>query len=223
MSVATSPSKAISTDPSARRWLGAAALIAVWFGTILILTLTGVMDPGPNRPPVPLVFAVAIPTLLFLGAYRALPRFKAMVLGADLRLITALHAWRTIGFGFILLHLNGLLPGLFAWPAGLGDVAIAIAAPWMVYRLLRDPDFVTSSRFLWWNRLGILDFVVAFIAGALASGVIPALTLGGVNTAAVSVMPMALIPGFLVPLLLLTHLTALLQIGEARRQAAGRG
>jgi len=219
MSLAMSPTDHEPADGSAPYGrAGLMALLALWLLTILTLTATGVMDPGPGNPPIPILISVAIPVLLFFGTYGALPRFKAMVLGADLRVITAIQAWRTLGLGFILLHLNGLLPGLFAWPAGLGDATIAMVAPWVVYRLLKDPGFVASNRFLWWNWLGLFDFAVAIALGAATSGAIPALVSSGVTSAAVSTMPLALIPGFFVPVFMLLHFTALLQAAAARRQ-----
>lgn len=219
MSATMSPTSSDPTDrPAPRGGSGLIALLVLWFLTILTLTTTGAMDPGPGNPPLPILISVVIPVLLFLGAYGALPRFKAMVLGADLRLITAIQAWRTVGLGFIFLHLSGLLPGLFAWPAGLGDAAIAIGAPWIVYRLLRDPGFVASNRFILWNWLGILDFAVAVVVGAATSGAIPALVADGVTSAAMSTMPLGLIPGFFVPMFILLHLTALLQAAAARRR-----
>ncbi len=220
MTLSTDTSDTIAPASASAAWVGGAALLAVWFLTILALAVTGVMDPGPGRPPLPILIAIAVPTLAFLGAYRALPGFQSFVLNADLRLITALHAWRTIGFGFILLHLNGLLPGLFAWPAGVGDFTIAIIAPWMVYRLMRDPNFVKSNRYVWWNRLGILDFVIAVATGAATSGAFPALVADGTTSAAMSTLPLAMIPGFFVPLFILLHLTALLQAAAARRGEA---
>ncbi len=42
----------------------------------------------------------------------------AFVLSADLRLLTAIQAWRAGGPGFLALYAHGLLPGLFAVPAG---------------------------------------------------------------------------------------------------------
>jgi hypothetical protein len=50
----------------------------------------------------------------------------------DLRLLTALQGGRVIGFVFLALYAHGLLPGLFAWPAGLGDVLVGGAAPFVL-------------------------------------------------------------------------------------------
>ncbi len=50
------------------------------------------------------------------------------MLGVDIGLVTSFQAWRVAGFVFLPLLAFGHLPGLFAWPAGLGDVAVGLAA-----------------------------------------------------------------------------------------------
>ena len=49
-------------------------------------------------------------------------KFRTVVLTSDLSLLTAIQAWRFAGFAFIALYAYGVLPGNFAWPAGLGDI-----------------------------------------------------------------------------------------------------
>ena len=60
---------------------------------------------------------------LFRRAYWFSSAFRAFVLGLDLRLATAIQAWRFAGLGFIALYTYGVLPGMSAWPAGLGDTS----------------------------------------------------------------------------------------------------
>ena len=55
--------------------------------------------------------------------------------------LIALNGWRFIGLGFIMAYVEGLLPGGFAWPAGLGDIAMAVTAPWVVARVAADDGF----------------------------------------------------------------------------------
>jgi hypothetical protein len=109
-----------------------------------------------------------------------------------------------------------VLPGAFAWPAGLGDIAIGVTAPWVARALVRWPDFATSRVFVIWNLLGILDLVVAVSVGGLSS----ALASGGageVTTGPMARLPLVLIPAYLVPLFVMLHLAALFQ---ARGQAS---
>jgi hypothetical protein len=109
-----------------------------------------------------------------------------------------------------------VLPGVFAWPAGLGDIAIGVTAPWVALALVRRPGFVTSRVFVVWNLFGILDLVVAVSAGALSS-VLASGVAGDVTTGPMAQLPLVLIPKYLVPLFLMLHLAALFQ---ARRQSS---
>ena len=141
-----------------------------------------------------------------------------MVLGWDLRLLTAIQAWRVIGFAMVVLLAFGALPGAFAWPAGLGDVLVGLAAPYYAVRLMDRPESATGRGFILWNFLGIFAFAVALGTGIAASGAIPAITGTGATSAAMSVLPMALLPGFFVPLFFIAHLAVLLQVRRLRNR-----
>jgi hypothetical protein len=65
-------------------------------------------------------------------------------MAVDLPLLTAVQAWRFAGFGFLALFVYGVLPGIFAWPAGLGDMMIGLTAPWVALALARRPAFAAS-------------------------------------------------------------------------------
>jgi len=94
---------------------------------------------------------------VFFVAFWLSAAFRRFVTSADIRLVAAIEAWRLAGFGFISLYVYGVLPGRFAWPAGLGDMAIGFTAPWIVLALVRRPSFAGSRLFVIWNLLGILD------------------------------------------------------------------
>src|SRR6185437_8157592 len=51
------------------------------------------------------------------------------VLALDLRFVAAVQAWRWAGLEFLTLYTYGILPGVFAWPAGLGDMIVGFSAP----------------------------------------------------------------------------------------------
>jgi hypothetical protein len=195
----------------------ATVVLPLWFATVSWLALQRVFNSTPGAVPVALIAAVLAPIAAFLLAYRVSASARRFVLEADLRLLVAMHGWRFLGFGFIALHINGVLPGIFAWPAGLGDMAVAIAAPWMALRLTHDPDYVCSRAFVAWNGLGILDLAVAVGTGALGSGLVPGLVTAGVTTAPLAMLPLSWVPTFLVPLMVMIHITGLLQARRARR------
>jgi hypothetical protein len=192
------------------------SVLAIWFVLVFILGASGVFARPPEAPPLPILLGFTVPLLLFAAAYLRWGAFRESVLTADLPLLTATQAWRAGGLGFLALYAHGVLPGLFAWPAGLGDIAIGVTAPWVALALVHNPAFGKSRLFVVWNLLGILDLVTAVGTGTLSSGFVAALK-GNVTTAPMAQLPLVLIPAYLVPLFIMFHVTALLQ---ARRQGS---
>ena len=193
-----------------------AVALALWLGLVLVLGAQGAFVGAPGSPPLSIFFGFAIPLVAFFGAYSGWSAFRAFVLGADLRLVAAIQAWRWAGLGFLSLYAHGILPGLFAFPAGLGDMAIGISAPWIVLGLVRHPSFSASRRFAIWNIMGILDLVVAVSMGTLCSGFLRGFT-GNVTTSAMAQLPLVLIPAYFVPCFIILHFTALAQARQSAR------
>lgn len=201
-----------------------ACTLTAWFALVLVLGANQAFFRPPDTPPLPILISVLAPLAAFTAAYLRWGAFRQAVLRADLPFLTAVQAWRAGGFVFLALHAYGLLPGLFAWPAGWGDIAIGVTAPWMVLELIRRPAFAGSHLFALWNILGILDLVVAMATGVLSSGMVPGLV-SDVTTAPMSRLPLVVIPAFLVPLFIMLHLVALFQArqgGFAERPATDR-
>jgi hypothetical protein len=193
---------------------GTGAFVAVfflaWLGLILVLGARGVFVAPRGAPPLALLIGLLAPLMLFVVGYRTIPLLREFILSADLRVIVGMQAWRWAGFGFLTLHTYGVLPGIFAWPAGLGDIAIGVTAPLVLFALLRQPDFAAGKSFVAWNVSGILDLTVAVTIGALVPLLAPNFY-GAVSTAAMTQLPLVLVPTYLVPTFLILHLTALLQ------------
>jgi hypothetical protein len=190
--------------------------LALWLGVVFLLAAKGGFVASPDSPPLPIFLGVTVPLAVFFAAYFGWSAFRAFVLSADLRLVSAIQAWRWAGIGFLSLYAHGILPGLFALPAGLGDMAIGVTAPWMVLRLIRQPSFAASRRYMMWNILGIVDFVVAVSMGTLCSGFIHGLSLN-VTTSAMAQLPLVLIPAYMVPFFIMLHSTALFQARQLAR------
>jgi hypothetical protein len=181
-----------------------------WLGLVLLLGARGAFVAQPGAPPLGLLIGLVAPLSLFLVGYLAIRPLREFILSADIRLIVGIQAWRWAGFGFLTLYAYGVLPALFAWPAGLGDMAVGITAPVVLASLLHNPGFAAGKRFVTWNLLGILDLTVAVSIGALVPLLAPNFY-GTVTTAPMAQLPLALIPTYLVPTFLMLHLTALLQ------------
>jgi hypothetical protein len=192
-------------------------VLGLWLALVFLLGARGAFVRPPGAAPLPILVGATAPLLAFLVAFVASRGFRAYVLAVDLRLLTAIQAWRFAGLGFLALYAHGVLPGLFAWPAGLGDIAIGATAPWVMLALIRRPGFAAGPGFLVWNWLGIADLVVAVGTGGLTAWLAAA---GEVSTAPMARLPLVLIPAYLVPLFVLLHVVALFQ---ARRPAVVGG
>lgn len=191
-----------------------AAVLAVWLAAVVVLGATGALASPPGKPPLPIAIGFAGPIVLFLLALRLSRPFRDFILSMDLRLITGIQAWRFAGLGFLALYTYNVLPGGFAFPAGLGDMAIGITAPFIAAALTRQPTFATSMGFRVWNYLGILDLVTAIGDGAL-NAVHSTGAPGEITTGVMAQLPLALIPIYLVPLFFMLHVTSLLQSRRA--------
>ena len=191
------------------------AIGILWFASVVAAHYAGLLRAGSGNLPVPFGVAVAVPIVIFFASYWAVPRFHAAVLDVDLRLVTGFQAWRVAGFVFLPLLAFGHLPGLFAWPAGLGDVAVGLAAPWVVWRVVKDGNYATTHAFAAFHWLGLLDVVGALGTFTVASGIIPGLT--NPTSVVMEEMPLSLIPGFLVPAFVILHAVALLKARALRR------
>lgn len=194
----------------ARAKLITGVVLAIWFVLVVVLATGGAFAGPPGRPPLPILVAVLAPLALFYTASRLSSRFHGLVMAADLRILVSMQAWRAGGLGFLALYAHGILPGFFAFPAGLGDIAIGVTAPLVLLTLLRQPDFVASRRFRRWNWLGILDLVVALSLGAFGSMLARGVP-GEITTGVMAFMPEVIIPAYLVPIFLMLHMASLMQ------------
>src|SRR5262245_42415890 len=196
--------------------LVAILVFASWLALVILLGAREVFVAPRGTPPLSLLIAFTLPVAVFLCAYWMSPGFREFVLNADLRFLIGMQAWRFAGFTFLALFTYAILPGYFAWPAGLGDMAIGLTAPWILVALNRNPNFSTSKTFVAWNVFGLLDLVVAVTIGAIGPRLLVSDQVGVVNTSVMAHLPLVLVPAYLVPMFIIFHLTALFQ---ARRFA----
>ncbi|HSF96982.1 MAG TPA: hypothetical protein VLA52_18290 [Thermohalobaculum sp.] len=194
-------------------WVGAIAF--AWAAIVVILANNGMFDAPPDQPPRAILVAVTGPVMAFLAAMWLSPRLRGLALGLDPVLLTEMQSWRILGGLFLAVYAFGHLPGLFAWPAGLGDVAIGVAAPFVALSLRRNRAALASGRFRLFHYLGLLDFAIAVGAGVLSRNVIPGLV-DGVTSAAMGQLPLVLIPAVAVPSFIILHLIVLMQ--SARKE-----
>lgn len=192
-----------------------AGLAAVWVGAVLSLAVSGTFDVPADEPALPTLIALIVPVSLFAATMVLSRRLRAVALRLDPVLLTEFQAWRILGGLFLAVYAFGHLPGFFAWPAGLGDIAVGLAAPFMAWQLRRNPKFLTTTRFKLFNYFGIADFLVAFATGIAARNQIPGLV-DQVTSSAMGQLPLVLIPTIAVPAFFILHLIVLMQVWSGR-------
>ena len=211
----TTPTDEIRWSGPQRVWL--TGILLAWFAAAYVIGTERWAANEQLALFAPIALTAVVPVAAFLATYALSDRFRGFVLSQDIRRLTMLQHWRVIGFVFLPLYFFGVLPGLFAWPAGLGDVAIGLAAAAMVARIDRDPGAATTRGLVRFQLFGLLDFAVAIVTAGLSSGVFPELVAAGPTSAPLDVWPMNLFPSFIVPIFIIMHLTVLLKIRHLRR------
>jgi hypothetical protein len=179
-----------------------AGLIAVWF--VFALSASALHVFKTDLLPVALGLAVTIPIVAFLLWFATSAAFRQFALSLNPRTLTFVQCWRVAGFTFLVLYAAGILPGVFALPAGLGDIAIGATAPLVAIKL---GNFNHRRGFIFWQILGISDLVMAVTLGTIARLISP----DGVGTGVMTVLPLSLIPTFAVPLLIMLHVICIAQ------------
>ncbi len=145
---------------------------------------------------------------------------KRVVAAVPQSWLVGVQLYRALGVIFLILYATGKLPSLFAWPAGIGDIAIGLLAPIVGIAYARAPHNA-ATLVAGWNVFGILDLVIAVGTGfATAPSLIQPIEVQPTSEL-MTVLPMVLIPVYLVPLSIVLHLASLAKL---RREAvAGNG
>lgn len=189
----------VRSGPSFLPWLAFAA----WLLAASALAFSGALTPEMPRPIVPaLIFGT---TLLGVLAYRAWPAFKDVADGLDLRVPIAYHAIRVaFGAAFLVRDAAGTIHREFARVAGPGDIVAGTLAVLLVLALGRDSEGRVEGHRRWvlaWSAIGLFDMLLVI---ATAQRIV----LFGEGPAALQFFsaPYTLLPGVVVPLVLLTHL-----------------
>jgi hypothetical protein len=179
--------------------------LAAWFVVITGLGVGGFFDYRGGAGTPGLGVAVLLPVLgVVLWAARS-ARLRAVVRDIPVTTLIGINAVRVLGVFFVLLYAAGRLPAPFPPEAGWGDILIGVTAlPVAAIVAARAPGWRFTA--LLWNGLGLLDLVTAIFLGATSAEGSPIrLFTGEPSTLIMSGMPWVLIPAFLVPLLMLTH------------------
>jgi hypothetical protein len=189
-------------------------VLVLWAAVRVILGGGGSFVTRPDQMPVALLLSIVLPIALFAVAYAMSDGFRRYVLGLDLRWLTAIQGWRIIGAMFLVLMSFGLLPGAFAWPAGVGDMIVGAYAPFVVYALVRrSPNW--RGHVILLSVLGLLDFVGAIGSGVLAGSNPIGILREEISTDIMQRLPLSIIPTFGVPAWILVHIISLIKVARS--------
>jgi hypothetical protein len=186
----------------------AGILLGGWLVISGVLAGSGVyrQDPGDAVPWLPIAAAGFLAALLLATRIPLVSRILGDP-GTAVRM-TLPHTLRIAGVVFVVVMAQGHLPAAFALPAGLGDMAIGVAAPFVARRLTQGTGRSEAVRF---HILGIVDLVVAGSIGFLLLELIEVTP----STAPLLLLPLALILTVAVPLAVALHVVTLRRLRAA--------
>lgn len=177
-----------------------------WFSLVYIIGKMGIFAKNPLIAPFILIgFIVLFGLLQKVYASQTVRNIADEI---PVPFIVGIQTYRTVGYGFLILYAQGILPAVFAFSAGIGDMIVGISAPFVaLFYFLKIP--FSRKLAIVWNIIGIADLVVAIGIGILGfPRPIQTLPLSP-STEPFSLFPLALIPLFAVPLATLLHFFSL--------------
>jgi hypothetical protein len=183
------------------------AVLTLWAVVATALAYSGSFQPqaAETVPPVGVTLVIVL-SVLFVSLAVSVSLRGLLTRQADL---IRVHLWRLVGIVFLVLMVRGEAPALWALPAGIGDILIAITAPWIA-RHVETPR--GRRRAVIWNLFGMADLIVAVGLGTMMSPGATQLFETTPTTEVMTRFPLALVPTFLVPLAFTLHVVSLWQL-----------
>jgi hypothetical protein len=186
-------------------------IFSFWFCMALGVGAARLLE---KAPPAAIGLTVWSLVATLLVSYWRSVRFRHWVLSLDVRHLILLHSTRFVGICFLILYSHGRLPYAFAVPGGWGD--IAVAATGVIVAMLATRKRLSWSVLLW-NLIGLLDILfVVMTAMRLALG-------DPGSMAALMRMPLSLLPTFLVPIIIASHIFIFLRLRTSPIGSASPG
>ncbi len=202
--------------------LVATVILLIWFVIAFSLGYQNVFKSEFGGPlPPNILYGIMGPILLFAPVVLRSSAFGRILDQFSQTVLVGYQSYRTLGVLFFVAWGAGLLPDVFVWPAGIGDIltgvfAIIVALVYM-RRGLAAGSLVTA-----WNWFGIADLVVAVSLGFVTSpGIFLLLSTDSPN-AMITAWPLVLVPVFAVPVSILLHFCSLRKL-KTDRMKAGQG
>jgi hypothetical protein len=185
-------------------------VLAAWLVATGVLAWIGLYRGVADRIPT-IQFGILLPILIGVLLFWRSSAVARLIDAVPQQWLIGVQLYRMLGAVFVVLFAAGGLPGLFALPAGLGDLAVGLLAPIVALSYARRPKDSAGSA-LAWNIFGLADLVVAVAIGfATAPSPLQLAAFDNPNVL-ISTFPLVLIPVFLVPLSVLLHIASLAKL-----------
>lgn len=173
-------------------------ILLIWCLLAALLGAVGLL--ASLHPPFPQVILFGLVGLLLL-AYGFSSEFRLWISSVPLEWLVSVHLVRFVGFYFLWLYEQRQLPFAFAVLGGWGDIVVATLA--LVLLVLRP-----ASRAIYhvWNTLGLADILFVVSTATRLALADPA------SMAALLRLPLSLLPTFIVPIIIFTHVVIFLRL-----------
>jgi hypothetical protein len=185
-----------------------AAIVAgfsLWFSVVTLLAATEVLHETGLSAQAGLGATILLPVVGMAAATLSSDKVRRALLAIPVSSLVAANTVRVLGISFLVLYAQGRLPAPFAPLAGWGDILVGSAAP-LVAWLVAARGAGARSALVLWNTLGLADLILAVALGAASSPGPLQLIVASPDSGIMTTLPWLLIPGFLVPTLVWTHL-----------------
>lgn len=169
-------------------------ILWLWFGAAIAAGHFLILQ---RLPPVAVPGVIFGLTVVVLLAYFRSSNVRAWVDDLDLRTLVLLHVTRFVGIYFLFLYQRGELPRAFAVPGGIGDIVVATMAIPVALAPLTIPQ--RHRAIVIWNVVGFVDILLVVLTAARINLENPT------QLKLLTHLPLSLLPTFLVPLILATH------------------
>ena len=185
----------------------APVLVGLWFAIALVISASGLLY-GVPAPVLGATNAMIIASSL-LAIYFIEP-IRNWVMNLDLRVFVFYHVVRFVGIAFLVFHAQGIIPSEFAIIAGWGDIAVATTAILVAGFALPVTTPLRWKIVLLWNLLGLVDILYVLRTGIGLGLSSPEKMLW------ITSFPFSLLPIFIVPLIIITHILVFIRLRELR-------
>jgi hypothetical protein len=208
--------------PAQRRatWLAIMIPDTLWFAIAWSAAVNGAFLTGASALPA-LPLAIFLPVIIGAPLLLASKRMGQVLDAMPASWLVALQLYRVFGIWTVAVWLRGGLPGVFALPAGIGDLLTGLFAVPAAIAVATGTAQGRRAAIIW-NIFGLADFAIAITMGMITAPgrfqlIVPVVQ--GINAGA---YPGVLTPAFVVPSSILLHALSLRQLSRRGKAEAPR-